>query len=119
MIVLTEETKKEFYSPSVFTLKETSLLDQLMVRFGIEKSTVSEVANGTVASCFNKNFLLEKGDIVELDFYNSVDGFVPSDICLENTGFAQARVTEMYIDPNQPKTEISYDLEVIMLTVTE
>jgi hypothetical protein len=119
MIVLTEETKKKFYSQSVNTLKKTSLLDQLIVRFGIDQSTVSEIANKTIAYCFKENFLLEKGDIIELDFYNSDDDFVPEDICLKNTGFAKAKITEMCIDPNQLKIEISYELEVIMLTVTE
>ena len=120
MIVLTKETKENFSIPIVWVLKDTSLLDQLMVRFGIDQKTVSDVADKTVASCYkDKNILLEKGDVIELDFYNSVDDFVPKDICLKEVGYAMAKVTKMNLDTNKSYVEIYYELEIIQLTVSE
>ncbi len=120
MIVLTKETKGNFCIPKVWVITDTSLLDQLMARFGIDQKTVSIVADKTVESSFkDKNILLEKGDVIELDFYNSVDDFVPKDICLKERGYAMAKVTKMNLDTNNPYVEVYYELEIIQLTVTE
>lgn len=118
MKILTEETGKRFYDPIVVEIKDTSLLDQLMFRFGIDMEVVREVIDETVSSCFmKKNILLEKDDIFELDFYGFED-FVPKDVKLINTGMAMAKITEMIIDTNQEHIDISYNIEIVDLVVS-